>query len=101
MFSIRSSIITGSWYWDFAIFAAIFFLFWTGVFKVMKPVKKEFSGGFFIYRDFVGNTRNLTSYFALIKPDLLDYLDENPAAIEPPYAAIFHGDTNLLCTTND
>ena len=98
---LRASVLTGSWYWDIAIFLFFFFFWWVGAFRWMKPEQKEFTGGFFIYRDYVGNTRNLGHYFNLMKPDLLDYLDLNPHWLEHPFAAIFHGDTNMLCTTND
>ena len=101
MFNIKDSVLTGSWYIDIAIIVCIALMFWIGVFKIMRPEMKELQGGYFIYIDHVGNTRNLGPYFDKIRPDMVDYISENPNTIYPPYAAIFHGDTNLLTTPND
>ena len=88
--------ITGSWYWDGAIIFVCWAIWWMGILKTMKPEVKAFTGGSFIYRDFVGDTRALNRWFSKIGPDMADYRGDFPAAMEHPFAAIFHNDTNGL-----
>lgn len=80
----------GNIYIDVSILLVIgIIVFYTGWYARVKPFPNNLGGGTFIYKDFVGQTRNLSPFFAQIEPDMRDYYLDNDVQVKFPLAALY------------
>ncbi len=86
---------------DIAVIALLGFFYYVGFFTPSIGEFKEFSGGVFIYRDFILYDRNpLSKMFADINEDVLDCFIDAPLALKFPMATLYqHGSDYLASST--
>ena len=101
-FSIPISSFFGNIYIDFSIYVLIgFLIFYSGIYARVKPKYANLSQHTFIYKEFVGKTRNLHEYFKKLEPDMRDYYLDNDVKVKYPMAALYQHSMDILSIPGD
>ena len=66
------------------------FLYFSGWYQSVRAKTVTLQKGVFIYKCYAGETRNLSTYFAKILPDMDDFYEDHNVQVKFPLAAMFH-----------